>query len=50
MNKRTTTRASHLQFISDKTFRVSAPFNFMTTVRKPSHFPTPLEGFPDDNS
>jgi hypothetical protein len=28
-------------------FRVAKPFSFLTTVRKPSHFPTPLEVFPD---
>lgn len=28
-------------------FELEAPFSFKTTFRKPSHFPTPLEAFPD---
>lgn len=33
-----------------RTFDVSEPFSFRTTMRKPSHFPTPLELFPDDDT
>src|SRR4051812_7480330 len=39
-----------LRLVAERSLSVPAPFNFKTTVRKPSHFPTPLERFDGDGT
>lgn len=42
--------ARPLREVASRTFELAPPFSFATTVRKPSHCPTPLEVFPDERT